>query len=127
MENKKNIRMLIENIIFFVFFYAVGFLFADFRTLKICLFLVLILLISYRNMHYIGSINSNKIKHYIFFVISLCILFEASKTISHFIGILPRYDDIPFLIGFAVSSVAIALYFLLLFNLVNWINRKINK
>ena len=124
MENRKNIKMLLENTIFFVFFYAIGFLFADLRILKICLFLVLILLISYRNMRYISSINSNKIKHYIFFVISLCIMFEVSKIISCFIGILPRYDDIPFLIGFTVSSVVIIFYFLLLLTLSNWLNKK---
>jgi hypothetical protein len=124
MENNKNIKMLLENTVFFVFFYAIGFLFADFRFLKICLFFVLILLISYRNMIYISSLNSNKIKHYIFFVISLSIMFEASKIISYFIGILPRYNDIPFLIGFTVSSVAIIFYFLLLIAGSSWINKK---
>lgn len=124
MENNRNIKMLLENTVFFVFFYAVGFLFADFRFLKICLFLVLILLISYRNMHYINSINLNKIKHYILFVISLCIIFEVSKIISYFIGILPRYNDVPFLIGFTVSSVAIILYFLLLLAGSKWFIKK---
>ena len=124
MENKKNIKMLFENVIFLVLFYAIGFLFADFRVLKISLFSIFIILISFRNIVYINSIAFNKIKHYVFFVISLSIMFEASKMISHFIGILPRYDDIPFLIGFTMSILSMILYFSLLLFISKWINKK---
>jgi hypothetical protein len=114
MENKKIKQFLIENTIFFIVFNLIRYFFIDFRTLKICLYLLIILFVSYRNLAYISSVKINKIRHYTFFVILLCLMFEISKKISYIIGILRRYDDVPFLIGLSVSSVAILLYFLLL-------------
>lgn len=114
MENNKYIKILLENVVFLILLQTIGFLLIDFRVFKILLFVILIILISYRNSTYIGSIKIEKAKRYFLFILSISILFEISKIISFFVGILPRYADIPILIGFGISFIVITSYFLLL-------------
>lgn len=120
MENNKLLKLLFENIIFFSIFYLTGHLLLDFRIMKICIYLILIVIISYRNIRYLRAFKSSKLKFSLLFVLGLSIIYELSKTISFNIGILPRYDETPFFIGYMISLSCIVIYYLLLL-IVNYI------
>lgn len=127
MENRRILRMIFEIITFFILFYIVGYFFIEYRILKIALFLLLILLFSYRNILYINFFRYKKYKFAILFIFFLTFIFEISKAIGYSIGLLPKYTDVHFIFSILASLFSITIYYLILLLVSNFIKKLIAK
>lgn len=84
-------------------------IFRDARMIKISLYLLLILVLTFCIHKYIFQAIDSKLA-YVNSLISLFMIFEVTKFVSSEIGILPRYSDVSWWFSAILYLIAIAAY-----------------
>lgn len=85
--------------------------------------------ISYQNARYLYACDKKQTNAFVRLAIVTTVLFELSKFIAFLGGVLPRYNDVPWGIGFVVSSGIVVIYLglLLLLNRIEVVRKVYGK